>query len=1187
MKDEFIFGNNFKEYLSEAVSIYVASNFLSRAIIDDIKAKLNELPFSGGKNFRFLVNHDFQEDESMRQILINMLLEIPNTEVRVYEGPKRFHAKLYIFESGNTYFTAIGSFNATAGGAGKSIEAGVKTANREIVREARDFFEKYWDSEYTRIAKLDPNAVYIPRRFRQGDLVIEKSTGEQGVILSDPPELIDKVWFYPIYISGVVKNLSEKNITKQRISYINNETDFIFGFQNTDIETWLSNYLIQKALDLTDNTLLSFKNSRTRTYPYQFRPLFKFLKTKEHRLLIADEVGLGKTIEAGIILKELSARTICKCVLIIVPNALKTKWRDELQVRFDEYIDILSHKDILSFLKDFERAPNSASVKGIISYDQLVNPHLIKFLDRMESPPLFDILIMDEAHHLKNSETKRHKVVNKIARNSKAVVMLTATPIQLKTKDLYNLLAILLPNQFIASDSLAFSGKLTINERINSAVKFLSERNFEEFHKTIDELAKKSFFRRQLEKIGDFDSILQKCYSINEESDRETIRNLAFQIYEYNVLNTYINRTLRKDVANKFPDRSIKTFEYEYTKKEKKLYKSILKKCKENYNNKSAFGAIMPERRAASSLMALKLSYKEENWKNRIEEYWNNYEPDTDNLPDFEDVDAQIEESINDLDGPTEEDSKLEILQNIIEGIYKENSRISHRKILIFCAFRATVHYLKASLKKYFPACYIESMQGEDEIFERDYKRKQFAKNDRPAILVCTEVAGEGLDFQFCRYLINYDMPWNPSKLEQRVGRLDRIGQEAEKITIVNLVNKLTIEDRIMARLFERVKLFNSTIGPLGEILSKYQKEFKTSLLSSERTQEAKEAYEKKVLENIEAKKREQKEFEEKEMVIVGAMDNFYYEKRGTPQFFSSEEVKKLWKFILKKNEFEEKYLINKEAESIYSMIITSETKSVLSEMVEESPIDRFNIKKRKHYKNLIDINYHKNKPIYYTFDQETALNNIKIEQLALTHPFIQGGLKKLSSTFRFNKKALFCSIISENIHKGNYLISIYRFTIINGHTGKKEFVEEQYLCFNQNQDDTPWTLGESIFQELIKNEKIESNSPEDFSDKLNLKREFIKGNINWMAEKILQSFLKISEDRLKIQKKSLKDFYEDKKKQQQQLLKFIHDDSGRSSIRNEISRLDEELQDKLQKLNITDFNITVKCTGILCVEVQ
>ena len=129
----------------------------------------------------------------------------------------------------------------------------------------------------------------------------------------------------------------------------------------------------------------------------------------------------------------------------------KTKWRDELQIRFDEYLDIVNHKKILSFLRDYERSSDSATLKGIITYDQLVNPSISKYLDSISNIPQFDLIVIDEAHHLKNPETKRHRVVRRLSKNAKALVMLTATPIQLRTADLYNLLSILLPDFFFAA----------------------------------------------------------------------------------------------------------------------------------------------------------------------------------------------------------------------------------------------------------------------------------------------------------------------------------------------------------------------------------------------------------------------------------------------------------------------------------------------------------------------------------------------------------------------------------------------------------------------------------------------------------------------------------------------------------------------------------------------------------------
>ena len=204
MRDMFITSNNFKEYMKEALNIYVASSFLNRAIIDDIKANLNQLPFKGGRNFKFLLNKDFHEDSEMRKILINMLLELPHTEVRIYQGPQYFHPKLYIFEEGNNMFTAIGSFNATAGGAGKNIEAGIKTLDRQVYHQAKVFFASYWDSPNTEVARYDKSAIFVERKFQPGDAVLIKVSKDQGVVLNDPPILIriTKEWEYSVFVNG-------------------------------------------------------------------------------------------------------------------------------------------------------------------------------------------------------------------------------------------------------------------------------------------------------------------------------------------------------------------------------------------------------------------------------------------------------------------------------------------------------------------------------------------------------------------------------------------------------------------------------------------------------------------------------------------------------------------------------------------------------------------------------------------------------------------------------------------------------------------------------------------------------------------------------------------------------------------------------------------------------------------------
>lgn len=1191
MTDEFILSHNFRDYMQEAVDICVASNFLSRAIVDDIKSTLSQLPFSGGRNFRFLLNEDFHEDPSMRKVLVNMLLELPNAEVRIHEGPRRFHAKVYIFESGNTMFAAVGSFNATAGGAGGNIEAGVKLTNRALVRDARAFFEKYWDSEETRVATVDESAVFVRKKFRPGDLVIQESSGEQGVILAEQPLLSGATWTYTVLINATIKKVPEDDLRAQKIAYFRDEDKYLHGETGIRADKWIMGYLIRKALDLTDRTLLSYASTRTLTFEYQFRPLFKILRSRERRLLIADEVGLGKTIEAGIILKELSSRSACKRVLIIVPNALKTKWRDELQIRFDEYFDVLSYRNVLSFMKSYEVSGDTSALRGIITYDQLVSTKLRSYLDRAAALPSLDAVIIDEAHHLKNPNTHRHRVIAKLVKNAKALVMLTATPIQLMTQDLYNLLSILLPDHFFALDSKAFSAKLTLNERINEAIRLLAARDFDAFHGAIEELRRVRHFAKQLSRIGDFKPLAEKCLSLDASSNSGELRRVATEIYGFNILNTYMTRTLRKDVAESFPDRVIKTFEYEYSAEERELCDRILESYRAAFDRGNAsFGLMVPERRAASSLIALSLSMNREDWRESVEEYCDNYEAEVEG-----DVSAAESEVAVSPAGWVDSkisglrDSKLEMLVDVINGVFEENPDVADRKVLIFCAFRATIVYLREMLSNRYPGCYVDSIYGEDEILTRDQKRRRFSRNDSEGILICSEVAGEGLDFQFCHYLVNYDMPWNPSKLEQRVGRIDRIGQKAEKITVINLVNKDTIEDRIMARLFERVKLFNSAIGPLGDLLSKYQKDFKSSVLSPKRSSEERDAYEKKLLENLEAKEEEQAEFEKKEAAIVGAMDSFQYESRPKPGYFTEDEVSKLWLYTLGHLMSDRKPVAHDmDDEKVFSLSLNADVRGLLVGLVEGSPVDRFNPKKRRHYNELIEALFQSKKPLRYTFSQEKALQDLDIEHITMTHPFLQGGLQELKHRYDGNRGVLGCSFRSSVVEPGIYVVSVYRFTVINCTSGAREYVDERYLCISMDSAPPadPWHAGESVFHALMSSAVLSDLEISGVDDVLSTHTASIDANVRAMADSLLASYTEVSDERLRLQRQSIVEFYDDKKAMLRKELAFMHDEAIRANHKAEILRLDDELVAQVERFELSELSISVKCSGIIYAEV-
>jgi len=1169
--------------MREAVNIYVASSYLSRVIIDDIKANLNTMPFKGGKNFQFLLNHDFHEDPAMRQVLINMILELPNTEVRVYKGKRFFHPKLYLFESGNSIYAAVGSFNATAGGAGANIEAGIATSDRELYNQAKAFFREYWESEFTEVAQYDETAVFVERQFKPGDSVVVISSEQRGVILKETPEMVKNEWVYSVFTSAGLQKIKESNLRHLEIAYYGYETGLTAV--KVRVEQWLKNYILQKVLDLPDKMIVSYASSRTKLLAYQFRPLMKIMTTKEQRLLIADEVGLGKTIEAGIILKEFTTRSAMERVLVIVPNSLRTKWQDELRLRFDEYYDILSARDVMRFLDDYRKS-KSIYIKGIISYDQLITNALRKKLEKMSDLPIFDMVIVDEAHHLKNEATHRHRIVKSLTRNANILIMLTATPIQLAIKELYNLLSILLPGMYVIDEAVGFSARLVLNERINQAIGHLRDRKFFLLHEVIEELSTKRAFQGELSQFSNAACVLTKCRNANEQMSEAELDEIAKDLYGLNMLNQHVVRTLRKEVAIEFPDRVVQTQEYEYSDAEKRLYDAIFVVCREKYQNgRAAFALIMPERRAASSLFAMFQTMMTDDWSVQLSEYLDSIDifEESDDIGDasMEGLNTNVSSAFGEYKLPAK-DSKLQKLLQIVQSVFATSEQDANQKIMIFSTFRATIKYLKEQLQTAFPMTIVETITGEDEMIDRDRKRKLFASERRPAILICSEVAGEGLDFQFCHILINYDMPWNPAKLEQRVGRIDRIGQKAEKVIIINLVNKYTIEDHIMAKLFERVKIFNSAIGPLGNILSQYQRQFSRSTLQPKRTKQEKEKYEKQILKNIDKSAAEQKEFEKKQPELFGVTDYFYDETMSVPSYFKQNEIELLWRsFLHAYSSANNTSLKTGEHNTKFSVAVDRHTRKMFEELVNLSMRSHFDRRKTEHYHKRISSLAEKKRNLYYTFDHKCALEDMQLEYLTISHTFIQGAVYYLRDSYKKNSSILACQLQSSKFSPGRYALYIYRFDIISTAAAHIEYVEERIIALGVDALKTTLTDGIAMYDEIVKHATDDEQNTADQFELMGSDEKLVQ-RAEELARDILIRYRKRTSTDLARKKISLYRHYQNRIDVLVRNLRFIHNQHERENHEKEIERLKRERDDKLSESKETQLRVVIKCTGII-----
>ena len=220
------------------------------------------------------------------------------------------------------------------------------------------------------------------------------------------------------------------------------------------------------------NNLYSFLSSRTELLPYQFKPVLKLIESPYSRMLVADEVGLGKTIEAGIILTELNARTDLRKVLIACPSALLEKWRRELRERFEWDFEIVRGAAFREAIAE-SGLRSEAPMRMIASLELLRREENLSAL--IEARPRLDAVIVDEAHHMRNHGTMTNLLGENLSQLTDTMLFLTATPLNLGARDFYELLHLLVPQEF--NDFETFQSLIEPNEAINDALRLLRQKS--------------------------------------------------------------------------------------------------------------------------------------------------------------------------------------------------------------------------------------------------------------------------------------------------------------------------------------------------------------------------------------------------------------------------------------------------------------------------------------------------------------------------------------------------------------------------------------------------------------------------------------------------------------------------------------------------------------------------------------
>lgn len=598
---------------------------------------------------------------------------------------------------------------------------------------------------------------------------------------------------------------------------------------------------LQLLLPSTAN-LYSLRSGRVHFVPYQYRPVLRLIQADRPRLLIADEVGIGKTIEAGLIIKELRARMDIATVLVICPKALvaERKWELEMK-RFDEHFATLDGQTLRYCLQEtnLEGEWPDRYAKAILPFS-LFNAGLIfgesggrrrpnNGLLALDPPPKFDLVIVDEAHHIRNSETYLHQGVRYFCDHSQAAVFLTATPVQLGSHDLFSLLNVLRSDLVI--DRSSFEQMASPNEFINLAVRHCrtAEDDWQTHaHVCLDKAADTEWGNLFLRESPVFQNVSSRLEE-KKISNAERVR-LIQSLEELYTFRPMINRTRRRDIGD-FTTRKPETMTIEFTSDQRRLnddlldvVERILTQVHGRQNVKFMMTTI--RRQAASCLYGLApllrdiLSERLDRLE-MLEE--NDFEADS---AFFAEIRSDVENILEMVENLDPYDPKVEAFVKFVQ----EKSQMDNNKALVFSTFLHTLAYIEEHLQRVTIRYGVIHGGVADE--ERSDLRRRFAlpKNNPDAldVLLSSEVGSEGLDFQFCDLLVNYDLPWNPMRVEQRIGRIDRYGQQSETVAIVNLVTSGTVDADIYERCLWRIGVFHQAVGGSEEILGEITSEIQT-----------------------------------------------------------------------------------------------------------------------------------------------------------------------------------------------------------------------------------------------------------------------------------------------------------------------------------------------------------------------
>ena len=583
-------------------------------------------------------------------------------------------------------------------------------------------------------------------------------------------------------------------------------------------------------LSHTHDKLTSLSNSRTRLLPHQIEATHHVAGALKPRFILADEVGLGKTIEAGLIMKELTLRRGYEKVLVVTPAALLVQWQQEMRGKFNEEFTIINRRNFHE-----EMGSRKKTRRLLASLDFIKNEPYASEVHRRK----WDMVVFDEAHRLRRDflkTTRGYAFAEVLAPKCDAMLLLTATPFRGKLEELYHLVRLVDPH--LLGPQNAFFQEYISN---------MCDRSMARLKDKVTSI----MLRRRKVEVGGFTKRIARTVKIEMSLEERALYDAVTDYVkrEYNLAVREGNRTdsFIMIVFQKLLDSSSRALlgamERRRARLEEALYRSpgVLSP---NPNAASDTDVPPPPAELDDAFDPLEYEeWREDEWGPQIEgkkagkpevkkpgggpkvagvtgdkprTSGHPCPPGVSGLPAplLKSLQEQRKEILTlsrlvKLGRAIKVDRKLAKLKETMIKLRQEG----YPKFVLFTQFKTTMEYLAEHLGTDFS---VTVFHGSLSLNEKEEAVQEFKKQTE--IFLCTEAGGEGRNLQFASCLINYDLPWSPLKIEQRIGRIHRFGQERDCL-ILNLSTRDTVAERVLEVLETKIKLFEESIGPSDTLL--------------------------------------------------------------------------------------------------------------------------------------------------------------------------------------------------------------------------------------------------------------------------------------------------------------------------------------------------------------------------------